>query len=142
MIKRKANAVWTGELKSGSGHIKLGSGAFEGKYSFGTRFEGEPGTNPEELLGGAHAACFSMAFNLMLTKAGHSPKRVDTTAEVKMEKAGEGMKITGIHLVTEGEVPGIEKDEFQRIAEDAKKNCIVSQALSAVPMTLSATLKG
>jgi osmotically inducible protein OsmC len=142
MITRKASATWTGELKTGAGYIALGSGAFEGKYSFGTRFEGAPGTNPEELIGAAHAGCYSMAFNLMLTNAGFAPKRVQTTAEVKMEKVGEGMQITGIHLVTVGEVPGISQEKFLAIATDAKNNCIISKALAAVPMTLDATLQG
>ena len=140
MITRTADARWEGELKTGAGHIRLGSGAFEGKYSFGTRFEGAPGTNPEELLGGAHAACFSMAFNLMLSMAGHSAKSVATTAEVHMEKVGAAMEIVGITLTTVAVVPGIGADEFQTIAENAKANCIVSKALKAVPITLQATL--
>lgn len=139
MITRKADARWTGELKSGAGTIRLGSGAFEGKYSFGTRFEGAPGTNPEELLGAAHAGCYTMAFNLMLTQAGHLPKSVATTVEVHMDKVDDKMTIVGITLTTVGDVPGISKDKFLEIAENAKKNCIVSRALS-VPMTLKASL--
>jgi osmotically inducible protein OsmC len=141
MITRKSDARWEGELKSGAGHIRLGSGAFEGKYSFGTRFEGAPGTNPEELLAAAHAGCYSMAFNLMLSMAGHNAKSIATTAEVHMDKVGAGMSITGITITTVGDVPGIKNEEFQTIAENAKVNCIVSKALSAVPMTLKATLK-
>lgn len=140
MITRKADARWEGELKTGSGHIRLASGAFEGKFSFGTRFEGAPGTNPEELLAGAHAACFSMAFNLMLSLAGHSAQSVATTAEVQMERVGAAMEIIGITLTTVAEVPGIGADDFQTIAENAKTNCIVSKALKAVPITLKATL--
>jgi len=141
-MDRKASARWEGPLREGRGTIKLGSGAFEGPYSFGTRFEGSPGTNPEELLGGAHAGCFSMALSLMLTKAGYPPKTLETTATVHLEKVGEGFGITGIDLATTGTVPGISAAEFQRHAEDAKTNCIVSKALSGVPMRLTATLAG
>lgn len=139
MITRKSDARWTGELKTGSGNIRLGSGAFEGKYSFGTRFEGAPGTNPEELLAAAHAGCYTMAFNLMLSQAGFNATSVATTVEVHMERVNEAMTITGITLTTVGDVPGIGKDKFLEIAENAKKNCIVSRALS-VPMTLKASL--
>jgi osmotically inducible protein OsmC len=139
MITRKSDARWAGELKTGSGHIRLGSGAFEGKYSFGTRFEGAPGTNPEELLAAAHAGCYTMAFNLMLSQAGFNAKSVATTVEVHMERVNEAMTITGITLTTVGDVPGIGADKFLEIAENAKKNCIISRALS-VPMTLKASL--
>lgn len=142
MIDRKADAKWEGDLKAGKGSIKLGSGAFEGKYSFGTRFEGAPGTNPEELLGAAHAACFSMALSNMLAGAGHVPTSVETTATVHLDKVGEAMTITGIDLVTVGRVPGLSAADFTTWAENAKANCIVSRALSAVPMTLHATLAG
>ena len=140
MIKRKAEARWEGELKTGKGNIKLGSGAFEGPYSFGTRFEGAPGTNPEEMLGGAHAACFSMALSLALTQAGHAPKSVATTATVQLDQTGAGFSITGIALDTKVELKGLPGAEFQRFAEEAKNNCIVSRALSSVPMTLKAAL--
>jgi len=140
MIKRKAEARWEGELKTGKGNIKLGSGAFEGPYSFGTRFEGAPGTNPEEMLGGAHAACFSMALSLALTQAGYAPKSVATTATVQLDQTGAGFSITGIALDTKVELKGLPDAEFQRFAEDAKNNCIVSRALSSVPMTLKAAL--
>ncbi|MEP7344309.1 MAG: OsmC family protein [Gemmatimonadaceae bacterium] len=140
MIDRKADARWEGDLRGGKGNIRLGSGAFEGKYSFGTRFEGAPGTNPEELLGAAHAACFTMALSAMLAKAGHTPKSVETTAVVHLDKVGEAFGITGIDLVTRGDVPGLSAEEFAKSAEDAKANCIVSRALSAVPMKLDATL--
>ena len=139
MIDRKAEARWEGDLKAGQGNLELGSGAFEGKYSFGTRFEGAPGTNPEELLGAAHAGCFSMALSLGLTKAGHPPTRIETTAVVHLDKVGEGFSITGIDLTTRGKVPGMSVEEFQRLAEDARKNCIVSRALS-VPIRLQASL--
>lgn len=140
-MDRKAEARWEGDLRGGRGKITLGSGAFEGSYSFGTRFEGAPGTNPEELLGAAHAGCFSMALSLFLGNAGHPPTKIETTATVHLNKVGEGFSITGIDLATRGLVPGISAAEFQRMAEDAKANCIVSKAL-AVPITLAATLDG
>jgi osmotically inducible protein OsmC len=141
MIQRNASAQWTGDLKAGQGSIRLGSGAFEGKYSFGTRFEGAPGTNPEELLGAAHAGCYSMALALGLTQAGHVPTRVHTTATVQMDRVAEKMTIVGIALVCEAEVPGITNEAFQQVAEATKSGCIVSRALASVPMTLTATLK-
>ena len=141
MIQRNATAQWTGDLKAGQGTIRLGSGAFEGKYSFGTRFEGAPGTNPEELLGAAHAGCFSMALALGLTQGGHVPLRVQTTATVQMDRVAEKMTIVGIALLCEAEVPGISNEAFQQVAEATKSSCIVSRALAAVPMTLTATLK-
>ncbi|MFN8573459.1 MAG: OsmC family protein [Gemmatimonadaceae bacterium] len=140
MITRKADARWEGDLKAGKGNIRLGSGAFEGKYSFGTRFEGSPGTNPEELLGAAHAACFTMALSAALARAGHVPTSVDTTASVHLDKVNDGFSVTGIDLVTRGVIPGLTAEEFTRFAEDAKKGCIISRALAAVPMTVSASL--
>ena len=105
-MDRKAEARWEGNLREGRGTIRLGSGAFEGPYSIGTRFEAAAGTNPEELLGAAHAGCFTMALSLMLTKAGHPPTSLETTATVHFDKVGEGFSITGIDLVTRGTVPG------------------------------------
>lgn len=140
MISRKADARWEGDLKQGKGNIKLGSGAFEGPYSFGTRFEGAPGTNPEELLGAAHAGCFTMALSNLLAGAGHVATRVETTATVHLDKVGEGFSITGIDLRTVGRVPGLSAENFQRWADNAKTNCIVSRALSGVPMKLEAVL--
>jgi lipoyl-dependent peroxiredoxin len=142
MIDRKADARWEGNLRDGRGTIRLGSGAFEGPYSFGTRFESAAGTNPEELLGAAHAGCFTMALSMMLTQAGHPPASLETTATVHLDKVGEGFAITGIDLVTRGKVPGQTEAEFQRLAENAKANCIVSKALAGVPMKLQATLAG
>ncbi|MDX2119520.1 MAG: OsmC family protein [Gemmatimonadota bacterium] len=139
-MDRTAEARWTGDLKSGKGSIRVGSGAFEGPYSFTSRFESGSGTNPEELLGAAHAGCFSMALSLALSQAGHTPTSVTTTATVHLSKVGEGFGITGIDLVTRGVVPGIAAAEFQRLAEATKSGCIVSKALSAVPMTLDAKL--
>ena len=107
MPTRTGSATWEGALKDGKGSMKLGSGAFEGAYSFGSRFENEPGTNPEELIGAAEAGCFSMALSLELSKAGFSPKRINTTAYVHIEKIGDGFKITSIDLKSEAEVVGI-----------------------------------
>ena len=140
MPVRSADAVWEGGLKGGQGNLKLGSGAYSGKYSFGTRFEEAPGTNPEELIGAAHAGCFSMALSAMLEKAGHTPKRVATTARVSLEKVGEGFKITKIRLITEASVPGIDEQTFRQTAEQAKTGCPVSQALAATPIELEAKL--
>lgn len=138
-MDRTSTARWTGDLKAGKGTIKLGSGAFEGAYSFATRFENAPGTNPEELIGAAHAGCFSMALSLMLSTAGHSPTSIDTKAIVHLNKVGDGFSITGIDLETRGVVPGISAAEFQKHAEGAKAGCPVSRALS-VPISLKATL--
>jgi osmotically inducible protein OsmC len=140
MAKRTASAVWEGTLREGKGRVKLGSGAFEGNYSFSSRFEEGVGTNPEELIGAAHAGCFSMALAAGLTKAGHNPTRISTNASVSLEKVGEGFKITTIELATEGEVPGIDEATFLEHAETAKKNCPVSQALAGAAITLNATL--
>lgn len=142
MIHRTADARWDGDLKAGQGTVKLGSGAFEGKYAFGSRFEGAPGTNPEELIAAAHAGCFSMALSAALGRAGHAPRSIQTTADVQLDKVAAGFGITGITLTTRGDVPGLSAEEFQRFAEDAKKNCIVSRALASVPMELKATLAG
>lgn len=138
-MDRTATARWTGDLKSGKGNIKLGSGAFEGAYSFTTRFEGAPGTNPEELLGAAHAGCFTMQLSHTLATAGHPPTSVETKAIVHLNKVGDGFSVTGIDLETVGVVPGLSAAEFQKQAEAAKAGCIISRALS-VPITLKATL--
>lgn len=140
MPKRTASAAWEGTLREGKGRVKLGSGAFEGQYSFASRFEEGAGTNPEELIGAAHAGCFSMALVAGLTKAGHNPTRISTNASVSLEKVGEGFKITTIELTTEGEVPGIDEATFLEQAETAKKNCPVSQALAGTEIKLNATL--
>ena len=140
MAKRKASAVWEGTLREGKGRVKLGSGAFEGQYSFASRFEEGTGTNPEELIGAAHAGCFSMALAAGLTRAGFNPARISTNASVSLEKVGEGFKITNIQLDAEGEVPGIDESTFLAQAETAKKNCPVSQALAGVQINLNAKL--
>ncbi len=140
MPTRNANAVWEGNLKEGNGRVKLGSGAFEGKYSFATRFESAPGTNPEELIAAAHAGCFSMALAAGLGKAGFNPQRVATTAKVTLDKVGEGFKITKIVLETEAAIPNIDDKTFQEHASKAKAGCPVSQALAATPIDLNAKL--
>lgn len=137
---RTSKAQWNGSLKDGKGTVALGSGAYDGQYSFSSRFESGTGTNPEELIAAAHAGCFSMAFSAGLGKAGFTPTRVSTEARVHLEKVGEGFGITKIDLVTEAEVPGLEEAQFQELAEGAKKGCPVSRALSAVEITLSAKL--
>src|SRR5436189_203058 len=116
MATRTASAVWDGTLKQGKGSMKLGSGAFEGAYSFSSRFEEGTGTNPEELIGAAEAGCYSMAFANILAEAGHEPRRIETAARVHLEQAGGAPAITRIELSTEGEVGGIDSDEFQRHA--------------------------
>jgi osmotically inducible protein OsmC len=132
MPVRTADAEWTGTLQDGSGHMRFGQGAFDGAYSFSSRFEEGTGTNPEELIAAAHAGCFSMKFSGDLGKAGFTPDRVATTARVHIEKGDAGFSITRIQLQTEAEVPGIDDARFQEIAEEAKRTCPVSQALAAV----------
>ncbi|MDX1503034.1 MAG: OsmC family protein [Thermoanaerobaculia bacterium] len=140
MPVRKAQARWEGTLKDGGGRMKLGSGAYEGAYSFGTRFQEEPGTNPEELIAAAHAGCFSMALSVALERAGHPVESVETHASAHLEKVGEGFQITRIELVTRGRVPGIDEATFLQHAEGAKKNCPVSKALAGTEIVLDATL--
>lgn len=140
MAVRSAEAKWSGTLQDGKGTVKLESGAFEGNYSFTSRFEEGTGTNPEELLGAAHAACFSMALNAALGRAGYAPEYVNTTAKVHLVKTDAGLSITKIDLITEAKIPDIDEATFQEQAEGAKSGCIVSRALSAVEMTLDATL--
>ncbi len=140
MPQRTANAVWEGDLKSGKGKMRLGSGAWEGPYSFASRFENGTGTNPEELIGAAHAGCFSMALSAALGQSGFAPKRVQTRATVHLEKAEDGFRISRIDLQTEAEVPGIDLHRFQEQAESAKKNCPVSKALAGVNIQLQAKL--
>jgi len=140
MPTRKADAVWNGNLKEGKGTVKLGSGAYNGQYSFSSRFENGTGTNPEELIAAAHAGCFSMALSAGLGKAGFNPTRVSTTADVTLDKVGEGFKITKIVLNTEAQIPNIDEAKFQEIANATKTGCPVSQALSATPIELEAKL--
>ena len=141
MAVRTANAVWNGTLQNGDGQMRFGDGAFDGAYSFQSRFEEGTGTNPEELIAAAHAGCFSMALSGELGKAGYSPEQVSTEAQVTLAKGEDGFQIVRVHLVTEGRVPEISADEFAEIAEAAKDGCPVSQALGAVPeITVEATL--
>jgi len=140
MPARSSEAEWKGNLLQGKGTMKLGSGAYEGPYSFVSRFEQGPGTNPEELIGAAHAGCFSMALSAGLARAGFNPTRVHTTAKVHLEKVGDGFAITRIELVTEAQIPGIDDPTFQQHAEGAKKNCPVSRALAGTEISLSAKL--
>jgi osmotically inducible protein OsmC len=140
MATRTGSAIWDGTLKQGKGTMKLGSGAYEGPYSFASRFEEGTGTNPEELIGAALAGCFSMALSSNLEKAGHPPKQIRSTATVKLEAVGGGPKITTIELKTEAEVPGIDAAKFQEVSEQTKKGCPVSVALSATQINLDAKL--
>ena len=140
MAVRKSEAVWDGNLKEGSGKMKLGSGAFEGSYTWSSRFENGKGTNPEELLGAAHAGCFSMALSSNLGKAGFTPQHIHTSAQVTLETVDGKSRITRIQLETEAKVPGISDDQFQKIAEEVKQGCPVSVALSNVPTKLVARL--
>lgn len=133
MAVRTANAVWEGTLQEGKGTVKLGSGAFEGQYSFSSRFEEGTGTNPEELLGAAHAGCYSMALNAGLRRGGFTPERISTTANVHFTKQEAGMRISKIELNVEGVVPGMEAAQFEEMAQATHQTCIVSIALAAVP---------
>jgi osmotically inducible protein OsmC len=143
MPARKATARWEGSLREGGGKVAVGSGAFEGSYGFKSRFEDGPGTNPEELIGAAHAGCFSMAFSLALGDAGHEPESIDTEATVHFgpDPSGEGFAISRIDLVTRAKVPGIDQAAFDAAANGAKQGCPVSKALAAVEITLDAQLE-
>jgi lipoyl-dependent peroxiredoxin len=141
MPTRTAEARWDGSLQEGKGTMRMASGAYEGPYSFESRFEEGEGTNPEELIAAAHAGCFSMALSAELGRAGHSAESVETTAKLHLEKVEGGFGITRIELDTRARVPGVSDDEFQQIAEGAKKGCPVSRALAAVEsIELQATL--
>jgi lipoyl-dependent peroxiredoxin len=140
VVARKAEAEWRGDLRSGQGKVSLGSGAYSGPYSFRSRFESGDGTNPEELIGAAHAGCFSMALAAGLTKAGHAPERIHTDATVHIEQQGEGFTITRIQLRTEARIPGIDEAAFQEQARGAKANCPVSKALAGTEIELEAKL--
>jgi osmotically inducible protein OsmC len=140
MAIRKANAEWKGGLKEGEGKVALGSGAFEGAYSFQSRFEEGSGTNPEELIGAAHAGCYSMALSAALEGAGFSPESVKTEAHVSLVKEGEGFAINKIKLVTNAKIPGISQEDFEKHAQGAKENCPVSKVLTGTDIDLEATL--
>src|SRR5690606_14071771 len=140
MPVRKADAVWTGTLKDGAGVMKLGSGAYDGSYSFASRFEEGPGTNPEELIGAAHAGCFSMALSGELGRAGFTPTSIDTTATVDLRREDAGYRIARVRLDCTAVVPGIDEATFAEKAEGAKVNCPVSKALGGVEIELDARL--
>jgi osmotically inducible protein OsmC len=140
MPVRNAEAEWKGNLLEGSGHMKLGTGAYDGPFTFKSRMENGAGTNPEDLIAAAHAGCFSMAFSAVLGKENFMPKRVHTTAAVHFDKLEAGFAITSIDLAMEAEVPGIDDAKFQEIAEAAKKGCPVSKALAATTINLKAKL--
>ncbi|MFV2127736.1 OsmC family protein [Micromonospora sp. LOL_013] len=138
---RTASARWQGNLTEGSGTIRTGKGGYEGNYSFRSRFDEGEGTNPEELIGAAHAGCFSMAFSKGLADAGFTPTSVQTTASVHLDKTDSGMTVTRIDLETVGEVPGVDPETFQKLAEAAKANCPISRLLSpGAEITLNASL--
>src|SRR4029450_13306711 len=139
MPTRRAEAEWKGNLAEGSGQLKVGSGAFEGPYSFKSRFEeGQAATNPEELLSAAHARFFTLALTAQLSRAGIKPKRIHTEARVKLEKVGEAFSITQIELDMEAEVPGVDDAAFQKYALEAKQNCPLSKALAATQISMNA----
>lgn len=139
-MKKTASAVWQGGLKDGKGQISTESGALkDAPYGFNTRFEGTPGTNPEELIGAAHAGCFSMALSMILGEAGLTPERIDTTAEVTLDKQPDGFAITAVHLILKAKVPGASQQQFLELASKAKAGCPVSKVLNA-NISLDATL--
>jgi osmotically inducible protein OsmC len=141
MPTSSGSAVWKGGLKGGTGKYSAGSGAFAGEYSFPTRFEGAPGTNPEELIASAHAACLSMALAAGLERGGTPPESITTTAYCSLEKLEEGFRITRMRLVVQGKVPGMDQAAFQEAAEAAKNGCPVSNALKGnVAFELEAAL--
>jgi osmotically inducible protein OsmC len=137
MATRNSSAVWKGNLTEGQGTMRLGSGLYEGPYTRASRFESGPGTNPEELIGAAHAGCYSMFLAAILSKSGFPPAEIRTTAKVTI---GDGPTITLIELESEGRVPGCDEKSFLEHAEQAKAGCPVSKALAAVPMKLTARL--
>lgn len=140
-MKRKATAVWQGDLKGGQGLISTGSGVLEDtQYSFATRFEQGKGTNPEELIAAAHAGCFSMALSLLLGESGVAPERIDTTATVTIEPGRDGFSITAVHLDVSASVPGIDRETFEKAAWEAKTGCPVSKVLNA-EITMNANLE-
>ncbi|MFK0270618.1 MULTISPECIES: OsmC family protein [Pseudomonas] len=141
-MKKTASAIWQGGLKEGKGLLSTESGALkQNPYGFNTRFEGSPGTNPEELIGAAHAGCFSMALSMMLGEAGFTPDRIDTAAEVTLDKQADGFAITAVHLVLRAKVPGASEAQFLQIADKAKAGCPVSKVLNA-KISLDAALVG
>ncbi len=141
MAIRSASAVWKGDLREGRGSVSTESGAVDGPYTFKSRFEDGPETNPEELIGAAHAGCYSMALANILAQAGHTPDRISTTARVELKMLDDGPTITSVALTTRGRVPGMDASTFLEHAEAAKSGCPVSRALGAVDITLDAALE-
>jgi lipoyl-dependent peroxiredoxin len=139
-ITRTASVHWEGDVSRGKGTIAAESGQVTAGYSFGTRFSNEPGTNPEELLAASHAACFTMALSLALTRDGHPPAAIDTKAGVHLHRDGQGFVISRIDLATTVTAPGVDAEQFQRLAKGAKENCPISRALNAVEIELDARL--
>jgi osmotically inducible protein OsmC len=141
-IKRSSEAKWEGSIKDGKGNVRLGSGAFDGAYSFNSRFGDDTvATNPEELIAAAHAGCYTMALSGFLGRAGYEPSNIETKATVHLEKEGDGFVIPKIDLVTVASVPNIADEEFQQIAKTAKEKCPVSQVLAGAEISLDATLQ-
>ena len=141
-IKRSSEAKWEGSIKDGRGNVRLGSGAFDGAYSFDSRFGDDTvATNPEELIAAAHAGCYTMALSGFLGRAGYEPSNIETKATVHLEKEGDGFVIPKIDLVTVASVPNIADEEFQQIAKTAKEKCPVSQVLAGAEISLDATLQ-
>jgi osmotically inducible protein OsmC len=140
MPTRYAEAVWEGNLRQGKGKLELGSGTFQGSYSYPSRFEDGDGTNPEELLGAAHAGCFSMAFANALDRAGYTPEKIHTIANVHFKKLEQGFTIVKIDLKTEALVPGVDEKAFLELAIGSKENCPISRALNVPEIMLEATL--
>ncbi len=139
-MKRKGSAIWTGDLKTGKGTVSTQSGVLsEARYGFNTRFEEGPGTNPEELIGAAHAGCFSMALSNVLGEAGMTAERIETTATVSLEKQGDGFAITAVHLDLTASIPGASEEAFRDAAEKAKAGCPVSKLMTA-EITMTARL--
>jgi osmotically inducible protein OsmC len=136
MPTRNASATWSGGLKGGKGHFESKSGAIQGPYSFPTRFENHPGTNPEELLASAHAACYAMAFSALLEQRGYTPEKIDADAAVTLGETDGKPTIVKSELVVQGSVPGLDDDTFRTIAEEAKSFCPVSRALGGLEVEL------
>lgn len=142
MKTRNAQVSWKGDLKNGTGELNIKSIGCKGNFSFMSRFEEGKGTNPEELIAAAHAGCFSMALANLSAEKGYTPDEINTTAHVSLVKGDKGFYISGIKLVCKASIPGIDTEKFQELATDAKKNCPVSKALSAVDISLEAELVG
>ena len=140
MPTRTGKAVWKGSLKEGKGEMETESGVLKNEYSFGTRFQQKKGTNPDELIAAAHAGCFSMALSLILGQEGYTPTEINTTAKVTIEEKGGGFALTTSKLITKAKVPNIEENEFQKIANKAKKGCPVSKALKGLKIELDAKI--